>query len=174
MGFRTAILLACTVGLLVAGEADNWRQQRAAVVKSFQGKDYATMRELLLKQHAEFPGVRGTLYNLALAEALLGHTKAAIDWLKKFADSGLDLDPRKDPNLASLLDSPQMAAIERQMERNRAPVSHATTFFYLSRSRCAHRGSRVRSQDAHVLRQQRASQQNFRNWSGPRAQGFYR
>jgi hypothetical protein len=129
MIFRTGILLACAMGLLAAGAADSWRQQRAAVLKAFQVKDYAGMREALLKLHAEFPGLRGPLYNLALAEALQGHTDVALEWLKKFADSGLDQDPRKDPNLASLLDSPQMAAIERQLERNRAPVSHAVTFF---------------------------------------------
>jgi len=31
------------------------------VVKALPGKDYAAMRELLLKQHADFPSVRGPL-----------------------------------------------------------------------------------------------------------------
>ena len=128
--FKIASLLAlASSGILLAGAADLWRQERGAVVKAYQSKDYAAMRELLLKQHADFPNVRGPLYNLACAEALLGHTSAAFEWLRRFADSGLDQDPRKDPNLASLRDSPEFEAIERQMERNRAPVSKATTFF---------------------------------------------
>jgi hypothetical protein len=128
--FKLVSLLAvASTGVLLAGAADLWRQERGAVVKAYQAKDYSAMRELLLKQHADFPSVRGPLYNLACAEALLGHTVAALDWLRKFADSGLDQDPRKDPNLASLRDSSEFEAIERQMERNRAPVSKATTFF---------------------------------------------
>lgn len=69
----TGVLAVASTGVLLAGTADLWRQERAAVVKAYQAKDYAAMRDLLLKQHADFPSVRGSLYNLALAEALLGH-----------------------------------------------------------------------------------------------------
>ncbi len=98
-------------------------REAGAAAKS---KDYAKLRQSLLKLQPLLPGNARLLYNLAAVEAHLGHAEAAITELEGLANAGLVYDFTGDQDFASLRGSVPFAAVLRQVERNRKPIAHAT------------------------------------------------
>lgn len=108
----------------------SWKTLRAAARQSREAKDYAGYRARLLELYA-LSGSAYVGYELARAEALLGHADAALDRLRTYAAAGLVADLGDDAALAVLKDEPKMEEIRRRMEANRTPIAHASPVFAL-------------------------------------------
>jgi hypothetical protein len=90
-------------------------------------KDYARYRESLLAMYDLLHGHPETVYALARAEALLGHSRQALDWLDRYAGMRLAREGvAEDEAFAGLRDSPAFAAVTRRLAANLQPVSRAT------------------------------------------------
>src|ERR1700753_2394487 len=102
-----------------------------AAKAAHDGKDYVAYRARVQELYDLLSGEPGTLFALAKAEALLGHTAAALDWLNAFAASGLRRDAAAEPDLASLAKAPGFGEALARLAANERPISHATQAFVL-------------------------------------------
>ncbi|HLY16771.1 MAG TPA: hypothetical protein VKR61_06080 [Bryobacteraceae bacterium] len=93
--------------------------------QALQAKDYAKLRDTLLELRPLLPGNPRILYNLAAAEARLGHAEAALTELQSLAAAGLVYDFNADDDFASLRGSPQFAALLLRVAQNRKPFGSA-------------------------------------------------
>jgi sugar lactone lactonase YvrE len=73
-----------------------------------------------------------TVFAMAKAEALLGHTAAALDWLNAYAAMGLTHDFGAEVDLVGLQQTAGFAAVRARLEANRRPVSRSASAFTLA------------------------------------------
>lgn len=130
MAFRLAIALQMLVVSWGAGVP--WGELNEAAAAAYKTKDYAAYRERLREMARIAPGNPLIVYKLAGAEALLGHTRAALAGLRIFAAMGMARDANGDPDFVSLRSVRQFQQLLRRIERNNAPVSRSEKFFALS------------------------------------------
>ena len=93
-------------------------------------KDYATYRARLLDLYdrSQNPLV---VYELAMAEALLGHQDAALDRMREYASFGLAEEKVGTPILDAVRADPRFATIRERMAKNLQPVANAAPAFEL-------------------------------------------
>jgi sugar lactone lactonase YvrE len=86
-------------------------------------KDWQGSREVLAKIGRELP-VATPRYLLMVAsiEAHLGHKTEALDWLQRFAATGLSYELEKDNDLKGLLNEPVGQQLAAEMKKNSKPV----------------------------------------------------
>ncbi len=105
--------------------ADDYRDARAEMVAAYQQQDFAAMRAAAKKALAIRPENPGAKFNLAMAEALSGDSKASLqtlnELLRQKADFGADALPQF-VAVAELTDWPDYLA---RLETLRQPIGHA-------------------------------------------------
>jgi hypothetical protein len=122
-----ALLLASAWLPLPAADSEpQWIVLNRAARQAIEAKDYPKVRETLAALQPLLPGNPRILYNLAAADAHLGHAEQALTELTDLAGSGLIYDFSADGDFASLRESPRFAAVLHQVELNRNPIAHAS------------------------------------------------
>jgi sugar lactone lactonase YvrE len=99
--------------------------------QAVDAKDYRKLREVLGELKTLLPGNPRIVYNLAAADARLGDSQAALAGLRNLAGMGLIYDFAADGDFSSLRPSGDFAAIVRQVDENKKPVSRSTSAFTL-------------------------------------------
>lgn len=131
------LLLALLLASLVPAFADEpeppWAALNRVARQAVKDKDYAKLRATLEQLRPLTPGNVRVLYNVAAADAVLGHTRKALVELAELAASGVVFDLSADDDFTSLRQTPEYAAAVRQMEANRQPVTHSTPVRQLDR-----------------------------------------
>src|SRR5450755_1254892 len=123
---RGVLAAVMVLALWGADEAEpRWKTLNRAARQAAEQKDYARLRDTLAELRPLLPGNARILYNLAAADARLGHAERALVELKDLAAAGLIYDFDADDDFASVRGSAQFAAVLRQVEQNRQPVGHA-------------------------------------------------
>ena len=98
-------------------------------------KDYTRYRASLLAMYDLLHGHPETVYALARAEALLGHSRQALRWLNRYAAMGLAREGvAEDEAFAGLRASPAFGAVTHRLAANLQPVSRATLALTLPES----------------------------------------
>lgn len=120
-----AVFVVTILPLLGADTEPRWIVLNRAAGQALKAKDYARLRGALAELRPLLPGNPRILYNLAAADARLDHQDAAFAELQELASAGLIYDFNADDDFAPLRGSAQFAAVLRQVEQNRKPVSHA-------------------------------------------------
>ncbi|HXB75741.1 MAG TPA: hypothetical protein VNY05_46345 [Candidatus Acidoferrales bacterium] len=125
-----SVLAAC---LLAAGDAPEprWRVLNHSAREAIEAKDYARLRGLLLEIRPLLPGNPRIAYNLAASEARLGNSAAALAALRDWAGMRLVYDLAADDDFSSLRSTTEFAAILKQIDDSKKPVSHAVPAFTL-------------------------------------------
>jgi hypothetical protein len=126
-------LAAVTVLTLLGADqpAPHWIVLNRVARQALEAKDYAKLRDALAELRPLLPGNPRILYNLAAADARLGHAERALAELKDLADAGLIYDFGADDDFSALRASARFAAVLREVEQNRKPVARATPVFTL-------------------------------------------
>jgi sugar lactone lactonase YvrE len=130
MKIAPVLLAAC---LLATGDAPipRWRALNQSAREAIQAKDYARLRGLLIEMRPLLPGNPRIAYNLAASEAMLGNSAAALAALRDWAGMRLVHDLAADDDFSSLRSTPEFAAILKQIDEHKMPVSHAAPAFTL-------------------------------------------
>jgi sugar lactone lactonase YvrE len=130
---RTAlVILSCCFVQLAADAEPDWIELNHAAGQAIQAKDYAKLRETLLALKPLMPGNAPVIYRLAASEAKLGAAEAALAGLRNLAGMGLVYDFQADADFSSLRGSGEFAAIIKQVDDNKKPVSHSSAAFTLA------------------------------------------
>jgi sugar lactone lactonase YvrE len=93
--------------------------------EAYEKKDYAAnvlLLEKSIEAGADHPII---FYFLARGYALTGNQDAAILWLNKIAELGVFLEPGKDPQFASIHNSPKFEAVKKSFQENIKPTDHS-------------------------------------------------
>jgi len=122
-----AALFLLTILLPAAETEPRWLVLNHAARQALESKDYAKLRDALSELRLLLPGNPRILYNLAAANARLGQNESALEGLRDLANAGLIYDFNADEDFAPLHTFPQFAAVLRQVEQNRKPITHAVT-----------------------------------------------
>jgi sugar lactone lactonase YvrE len=130
-GFGLIYCLAAAL-LSAAGPEPRWQVLNHAAAQATKAKDYAKLRQTLLELKPLLPGNPTILYNLAAADAHLGDTAASLAGLRNLARAGLIYPFAASADFASLRPTPDFAAILRQVNANKQPISHSTSAFALA------------------------------------------
>lgn len=125
------LILSCLV-LFAADTEPRWIVLNHAAGQAIQAKDYAKLRETLLALKPLMPGNPRVIYNLAASDALLGDAPAALAELRNLAGMGLAYDFNADGGFSSLRRSSEFAAVVKQVDDNKKPVSHSSPAFALA------------------------------------------
>jgi hypothetical protein len=134
MRFRAAaVLFAWTALTLTAadGPEPRWMVLNRVAHEAREAKDYAKLRVALVELQPLLPGNPQILYELAAADAHLGHAERALAELNSLADAGLVYDFGSKPesksgaDFSSLRGTAGFASLLGRFEGNRTPVSHA-------------------------------------------------
>jgi sugar lactone lactonase YvrE len=128
---RLAIALTACVTLHAADPEPRWRVLNHIARDAVQAKDYAKLRESLIELGPLMPGNPRVAYNLAIAEAMLGHRHAALASLRDWAAMGLIFDIAGDDSFTALRDAPEFGVITARVTKSKQPVAHATVAFSL-------------------------------------------
>jgi hypothetical protein len=122
------VLLAC--GLTpTSAHADNYADARAELVAAYRAEDFGTMRTAAVKALAARPGYPGAKFNLALAQALCGEARAALDTLQEPAAAGIDFGVAAMPEFTSLTALPGWASYEAVIRSLNEPAGNAALAF---------------------------------------------
>jgi len=124
------LALSCFV-LLAADTEPRWVVLNRAAGEAAKAKDHAVLRETLRKLKPLMPGNPSVVYNLAASDAVLGDTEAALIGLRNLAGMDLVYDFTADADFSSLRGSSEFAAIVKQIDENKRPVSHSSPAFTL-------------------------------------------
>jgi hypothetical protein len=109
-----------------------WRALNQEARAAIQAKDDTKLRETLLDLKPLMPGNPRIAYNLTSADARLGNRPAALTGLRNLAGMGLVYDFAAAEDFTSLRESAEFAAVLRQIDENRKPITHAVTAFTLA------------------------------------------
>jgi hypothetical protein len=126
---RSKLLAAFVSVLILAGSVPGHAIDRAHYRDLFQKlgvaakqKNWQTARDVLTEIGRELPAPTPRyLLTVASIEAKLGHKAEALQWLEKFAATGLNFDLAKDEELKGLLADPVGQKIAAQMKQRRLP-----------------------------------------------------
>jgi hypothetical protein len=126
---KTGLLVFVFCNVLIATDAEvRWRELNRVAREAIEGKDYAKLREVLLQLRPLVPGNPRVAYNLAAAEAVLGHREAALAAVRDLANMGRDYNLSADPDFESIRQTSVFRAAVQRIEISRRAVSHSTPF----------------------------------------------
>jgi hypothetical protein len=126
----SALALGC---LLTAADPEpRWRVLNHAARQAIQEGNYAKLRQTLLELKPLMPGNPRVTYNLAASEAKLGNVEAALAGLRNWAGMGLVYDLAADKDFSSLSGKSEFAAVQKQIDENKKPVTHSRPAFALA------------------------------------------
>ncbi len=120
-----ALFVVTILPLLGADTEPQWIVLNRAAGQAAKANDYAALHSTLVELRPLLPGNSRIMYNLAASDARLGHQDAALAELQDLVSAGLIYDFKADDDFASLRGSAEFAAVLRQVDQNRKPVSHA-------------------------------------------------
>lgn len=125
---RSITLLVCHSALFAGAldEVPPWRALNTEARQAIDAKDYAKLREKLLALKPLLPGNPRIAYNLAAAEALLGHKEAALAALHAWAAMGLVYDLNSDADFSSLRGSVEFADVLARLAANKQATAQTT------------------------------------------------
>lgn len=113
------------------GEDSTWQEHARAGEAARAARDWGGWRYHLVRVREEVGYHPSLVFNLARADAALGRTEDALEWLRTFAASGLTRDVANDSTLASIRQTPGWAALAERIAANARPVSNARLAFTL-------------------------------------------
>ncbi|HYB52289.1 MAG TPA: hypothetical protein VEG84_00345, partial [Thermoanaerobaculia bacterium] len=135
---RTSLVL-CALLLTSAAEASDdarAREQSAAFNKlareAYARKDWNAFLENAKKAEQLRPGTAGLVFNVALAQARLGHADESAWLLDGLLDRGLDFEIGDMEDFAGVRNSPAFAALARHAAELAKPVGKSEVAFRLS------------------------------------------
>lgn len=108
-----------------AAPDSTWREHYAAGEAAQRAGDWGAWRYQLVRVREQVGYHPSVVLNLARADARLGRTEDAIEWLRAYAASGLTADVAADTALASVRSEPGWAAIAERIAGNARPVGSA-------------------------------------------------
>jgi hypothetical protein len=117
-------MLSVTIGVIPAYSIDraHYLELRKKMAEHAQKQDWQGARELLTEIRRELPAPTPRYFlSVASIEAKLGHKAEALQWLDKFAATGLSFDLAKDDELKGLLADPAGQKIAAQMKQRDLP-----------------------------------------------------
>ncbi|MGP0076573.1 MAG: SMP-30/gluconolactonase/LRE family protein [Bryobacteraceae bacterium] len=129
---KYAILCSVAVQLVAADPEPRWVTLNHEAGQAIEAKNYSKLRETLRELKPLLPGNPRIVYNLAVSDAVLGDTAAALAGLRNLAAMGLVYDLTADQDFAPLRSSSEFASIVRRMEQNKNPVSYSSPAFTLA------------------------------------------
>ncbi len=130
---RAILIFGCAALLLRAADPEpRWVALNRAAGQAIKAKDYAKLRDVLRELKPLMPGNPRVIYNLAASDAVLGDTQSALAGLRNLAGMGLIYDFAADEDFSSLRKSNEFAAIVKQIDDNKKPVSHSAAAFTLA------------------------------------------
>jgi sugar lactone lactonase YvrE len=130
---KAILIFGCAALLVRAADPEpRWVALNHAAGQAIKAKDYAKLRETLRELKPLMPGNPRIIYNLAASDAVLGDKQAALKELRNLAGMGLIYDFAADADFSSLRKANEFAAIVKQIDDNKKPVSHSTLAFTLA------------------------------------------
>jgi hypothetical protein len=89
-------------------------------------QDWSAMRSSLLELGQQMPGpTPAYMLRMASVEARLGNDDSALEWLSRYAATGLKYDLAKDDTFKALANRPKYRQIESAMHDRALPISNA-------------------------------------------------
>jgi sugar lactone lactonase YvrE len=132
LALRSLAILGCSALFLIAVDPEpRWAVLNRAAGQAIKAKDYAKLRDALRELKPLMPGNPRIVYNLAASDAVLGDPLAALAALRNLASMGLVYDFAGEMDFSSLRKSVEFAAVIKQIDANKKPVSHSTPAFTL-------------------------------------------
>ena len=115
----------------VAAPEPTWKELSHSAKLAHDAKDFPAYRAQVGRLYDILSGHPDTVLGMAKAEALLGHTAAALEWLDAYAAMGLVRDLADQPDLTSLRQADGFAAVLARLEANKRPRSRSVRAFTL-------------------------------------------
>jgi hypothetical protein len=115
----------------VAAPEPTWQELSRSDKVAHDSKDFPAYRQQVGRLFELLSGHPDTVFAMAKAEALLGRTAAALEWLDAYAAMGLVREVAGEPDLASLGKADGFAAVLARFEANKRPRSRAVRAFTL-------------------------------------------
>lgn len=112
-------------------EDSTWQEHAQAGEAARVARDWGGWRYHLVRMREEVGYHPNLVFALARADAALGRTEDALEWLRTFAASGLTRDVANDSALAAIRTAPEWAALAERIAANARPVGSATLAFTL-------------------------------------------
>src|SRR5580765_6909504 len=117
------LTLVCSSHALDRAHYSGLSQKLGALAKQ---KDWQGARAVLTEIGRELPGPTPRYFlTVASVEAHMGHKAEALQWLQKFAATGLSYDIAKDDDLKALLAEDGGQKIAAQMKERSKPIEKA-------------------------------------------------
>jgi sugar lactone lactonase YvrE len=127
-----AVLAALAAATLAAAESrEELRAAHARAREAYERKDYPAFLAESARVASLAPRSTRALYNLACAQALSGDAPEAVATLDRLATMGIDAQPARDGDLASLRERADFQAVLRRMEALQEPVGSSAVAFRL-------------------------------------------
>jgi hypothetical protein len=105
--------------------------QKAAELRKNQ--DWPALREVLIEMGRDIPGLTPRyMLRMASVEAHLQHKTEALQWLERYAATGLTYDVASDDDLKSLISEPGFQKIAQLMKERTKPIQKAEAVCTLS------------------------------------------
>ena len=117
-----------------AAPDSTWREHYDAGEAARRAGDWGTWRYALVRVREQIGYHPSIVLNLARADARLGRTEDAVEWLRAYAATGLTSDVAADSALESIRSAPGWAAIAERIAANARPVGAAQVAFTLADS----------------------------------------
>ncbi len=117
IAFLSLFLLTPVLG---QGTRDDHEELRAEATAAYERKDYAAAKDALLEAASLRPNSPPYLQQLAAISALLGERDTALERLRQIASLGIAPRVERDPDLASLLGTPEFMRVLHAFDANRA------------------------------------------------------
>jgi hypothetical protein len=114
-----------------AAPEPNWQELSHSAKLAHDSKDFPAYRARVGRLYDLLSGHPDTVFGMAKAEALLGHTAAALEWLDAYIAMGLVRDVADEPDFASLRKADGFAAVLARLEVNKRPRSRSVRAFTL-------------------------------------------
>src|SRR5690242_16782419 len=117
--------LALITALLPAGalDRDHYQSLMKKLGERARAKDWQGARDVLTEVGRELPAPTPRyLLLVASMEARLGHKEEAMQWLDRFAATGLNFDIARDEELKGLLNDEAGRKIAARIQENQKPI----------------------------------------------------